>query len=47
VPSSNFAPPSNFGMWGHYVEGKERRYYKGPWRPRLGDLAYTEKAIFE
>ena len=29
-----------------YVEGKERRYYKGPWRPTLGDLAYTEKVIF-
>ena len=40
-------PSSNFAVWGHYVEGKERRYYKGPWRPRLGDLAYTEKAIFE
>lgn len=40
-------PSSNFKIWGHYVEGKERRYYKGPWRPRLGDLAYTEKAIFE
>jgi hypothetical protein len=47
VPSSNFGPSSNFKIWGHYVEGKERRYYKGPWRPRLGDLAYTEKAIFE
>jgi hypothetical protein len=30
----------------YYVEGKERRYYKGPWRPSLGDLAYTEKVIF-
>ena len=47
VPSSNSGVPSNFKIWGHYVEGKERRYYKGPWRPRLGDLAYTEKAIFE
>ncbi len=38
-------PSSNFGL-SHYVEGKERRYYKGPWRPTLGDLAYTEKVIF-
>jgi hypothetical protein len=36
---------SNFSL-AHYVEGKERRYYKGPWRPTLGDLAYTEKVIF-
>ena len=33
-------------MLSHYVEGKEPRYYKGPHRPILGDLAYTEKAIF-
>lgn len=39
-------PPVRFGL-SHYVEGKERRYYKGPWRPTLGDLAYTEKVIFE
>jgi hypothetical protein len=30
----------------HYVEGKEPRYFKGPCRPILGDLAYTEKVIF-
>jgi hypothetical protein len=30
----------------HYVEGKEPRYFKGPYRPILGDLAYTEKVIF-
>ena len=40
-------PSSNFKIWGHYVEGKERRYYKATRRPRLGDLAYTEKVIFE
>ncbi|HYS45616.1 MAG TPA: hypothetical protein VEM35_04220, partial [Rhizomicrobium sp.] len=34
-------------MLSHYVEGKEPRYFKGPYRPVLGDLAYTEKAIFE
>jgi hypothetical protein len=30
----------------HYAEGKEPRYFKGPYRPVLGDLAYTEKVIF-
>jgi hypothetical protein len=30
----------------HYAEGKEPRYFKGPCRPILGDLAYTEKVIF-
>ncbi|HJT43824.1 MAG TPA: hypothetical protein VJ750_10025 [Rhizomicrobium sp.] len=30
----------------HYAEGREPRYFKGPHRPRLGDLAYTEKALF-
>lgn len=38
-------PSIHFGI-SHYVEGKERRYYKGPWRPTLGDLAYTEKVVF-
>jgi hypothetical protein len=33
-------------MLSHYVEGKEPRFFKGPYRPILGDLAYTEKAIF-
>ena len=33
-------------MLSHYVEGKEPRYFKGAYRPILGDLAYTEKAIF-
>jgi hypothetical protein len=33
-------------MLSHYVEGKEPRYYKGPYRPILGDLAYTERALF-
>ncbi len=31
----------------HYAQGKEPRYFKGPHRPILGDLAYTEKVIFE
>ena len=30
----------------HYVEGKEPRWFKGPHRPSLGDLAYTEKVVF-
>ena len=30
----------------HYVEGKEPRWFKGPHRPGLGDLAYTEKVVF-
>lgn len=30
----------------HYAEGSEPRYFKGPTRPLLGDLAYTEKAVF-
>ena len=30
----------------HYVEGKEPRWFKGPHRPTLGDLAYTEKVVF-
>jgi len=34
------------GMLGHYVEGKEPRFFKGPHRPLLGDLAYTEKVVF-
>jgi hypothetical protein len=33
-------------MLSHYAEGKEPRYFKGPYRPVLGDLAYTEKVIF-
>ena len=33
-------------MLSHYVEGKEPRYFKGPYRPVLGDLAYTEKVLF-
>ena len=34
------------GLLSHYVEGKEPRYFKGPHRPVLGDLAYTEKVMF-
>jgi hypothetical protein len=34
------------GMIAHYADGKEPRYFKGPHRPVLGDLAYTEKVVF-
>jgi hypothetical protein len=34
------------GHLSHYAEGKEPRYFKGPHRPMLGDLAYTEKVLF-
>ena len=51
----HFLPRGNLGflidgdmeaMLSHYAEGKEPRYFKGPHRPVLGDLAYTEKVIF-
>jgi hypothetical protein len=34
------------GIPGKYYEGRAPMYYKGPDRPRLGDLAYTEVALF-
>jgi hypothetical protein len=34
------------GVPGKYYEGRTPMYYKGPDRPRLGDLAYTEAALF-
>ena len=34
------------GLFGVYVNGVLPRYYKGPAPPRLGDLAYTEAALF-
>jgi hypothetical protein len=34
------------GIPGKYYEGRAPMYYKGPDRPRLGDLAYTEAALF-
>lgn len=33
------------GLAGIYLRGRPK-YYKGPIRPRLGDLAYTEFALF-
>ena len=34
------------GLTGVYVDDFLPRYYKGPTPPRLGDLAYTETALF-
>jgi len=31
---------------GKYFEAKQLKYFKGPNRPKLGDLAYTEAAMF-
>jgi hypothetical protein len=33
------------GLFGWYSRGKMPKYFKGPLRPRLGDLAYTEHAV--
>jgi hypothetical protein len=33
------------GLIGHYRSGTMPRYFKGPQKPRLGDLAYTEYAV--
>ena len=34
------------GLVGRYFDGNAPRYFRGPNRPRLGDLAYTETAMF-
>jgi hypothetical protein len=34
------------GLVGKYFDHKTPRYFRGPQRPRLGDLAYTEIAMF-
>jgi hypothetical protein len=34
------------GLAGFYTEARGRKYFKGPHRPRLGDLADTELAIY-
>jgi hypothetical protein len=34
------------GLVGKYRDAKQPKYFKGPERPRLGDLAYTEVAMF-
>jgi hypothetical protein len=33
------------GLPGIYLDGRPK-YFKGPDKPRLGDLAYTEAALF-
>jgi len=35
------------GLIGKYFEGSRPKYFKGPSRPRHGDLAYTHLSIFE
>jgi len=42
IVDSNDAIP---GLLGMFSPGKIARYFKGPQRPRLGDLAYTECAL--
>ena len=34
------------GLLGKYVAGLAPKYFRGPTPPRLGDLAYTEAALF-
>jgi len=34
------------GLTGRYFDGAMPKYFRGPVRPRLGDLAYTETALF-
>ena len=34
------------GLLGKYFDGVAPKYFKGPSPPRLGDLAYTELAMF-
>jgi hypothetical protein len=34
------------GLMGKYVAGLAPKYFRGPAMPRLGDLAYTEAALF-
>jgi hypothetical protein len=34
------------GLFGLYTEARGRKYFKGPHRPRLGDLADTELVIY-
>jgi hypothetical protein len=33
------------GLLGWFGRGRMPKYFKGPQRPRLGDLAYTEYAL--
>jgi hypothetical protein len=40
------APGPVPGLVGHYFEGNGPKYFKGPVKPRLGDLAFTEGVLF-
>jgi hypothetical protein len=42
IVDANAAMP---GLIGAYCRGRMPKYFKGPQRPRLGDLAYTEYAV--
>ena len=42
IVDSNDAIP---GLLGTFFRGRMTKYFKGPQRPRLGDLAYTEYAV--
>jgi hypothetical protein len=42
IVDANAAVP---GLFGVYRPGSMPKYFKGPQRPRLGDLAYTEYAV--
>lgn len=35
------------GLFGRYFDNSRPKYFKGPTKPRLGDLAYTQLAMFE
>lgn len=35
------------GLFGKFFRDLQPKYFKGPHRPRLGDLAYTESALWE
>jgi hypothetical protein len=34
------------GLLGRYVDGTMPKFFRGPVEPRLGDLAFTETALF-
>jgi hypothetical protein len=34
------------GLAGRYIEGRAPRFFKGPVPPRLGDISYTQAAMF-
>ena len=34
------------GLVGKYIPDRGRRYFKGPERPRIGDLTFSEGVLF-